>query len=92
MTDGWLPDLDHIAGPKYAAIADALSAAVDRGELPGGTRLPPQRDVAARLGVDLTTVTRAYDEARRRGLIEARGRAGSFVRAPQRVEIADLEP
>jgi DNA-binding transcriptional MocR family regulator len=90
MTDDWLPDLHRTAGPKYAAIADALGAAVDRGDLPGGTRLLPQRDLAARLGVDLTTVTRAYDEARRRGLIEARGRAGSFVRAPQRVEIADL--
>ncbi len=34
-----------------------------------------------RLGVDLTTVTKAYDAARLRGLIEARGRAGSFVAA-----------
>lgn len=90
MADGWLPDLAGTAGAKYAVIADALGAAIDRGDLPGGTRLPPQRDLAARLGVDLTTVTRAYDAARRRGLIEARGRAGSFVRAPQRVEIADL--
>lgn len=90
MADDWLPDLDRIAGAKYAVIADALGTAIDRGALPGGTRLPPQRDLAARLGVDLTTVTRAYDAARRRGLIEARGRAGSFVRAPQRVEIADL--
>ena len=61
MTDDWLPDLDRAAGPKYAAIAGALSTAIDRGELPGGTRLPPQRDLAARLGVDLTTVTKAYD-------------------------------
>ncbi|WP_447726421.1 aminotransferase-like domain-containing protein [Sphingomonas koreensis] len=90
MADGWLPDLDRTPGAKYAVIADALGMAIDRGELPGGTRLPPQRDLAARLGVDLTTVTRAYEAARRRGLIEARGRAGSFVRAPQRVEIADL--
>lgn len=90
MADDWLPDLDRTASAKYAAIADALGDAIDRGALPGGTRLPPQRDLAARLGVDLTTVTRAYDAARRRGLIEARGRAGSFVRAPQRVEIADL--
>ena len=90
MTDDWLPDLDRIAGAKYTAIADALGMAIDRGTLRGGTRLPPQRDLAARLGIDLTTVTRAYDMARRRGLIEARGRAGSFVRAPQRVEIADL--
>lgn len=90
MADDWLPDLDRSASPKYAAIADALGDAIDNGKLPGGTRLPPQRDLAARLGVDLTTVTRAYDAARRRGLIEARGRAGSFVRAPQRVEVADL--
>lgn len=90
MTDRWLPDLDRIAGAKYSVIADALGDAIDRGELPGGTRLPPQRDLAARLGVDLTTVTRAYEAARRRGLIEARGRAGSFVRTPRRIEIADL--
>jgi len=90
MTDDWLPDLEQTTGAKYTVIADALGTAIDRGALPGGTRLPPQRDLAARLGVDLTTVTRAYDAARRRGLIEARGRAGSFVRAPQRVEIADL--
>ncbi|HSX54163.1 MAG TPA: PLP-dependent aminotransferase family protein [Sphingomonas sp.] len=90
MADDWLPNLDRIAGAKYTVIADALGDAIDNGSLPGGTRLPPQRDLAERLGVDLTTVTRAYDAARRRGLIEARGRAGSFVRAPQRVEIADL--
>ena len=90
MADDWLPDLEQTTGAKYTVIADALGTAIDRGALPGGTRLPPQRDLAARLGVDLTTVTRAYDAARRRGLIEARGRAGSFVRAPQRVEIADL--
>ncbi|KAI1691137.1 bacterial regulatory protein, gntR family domain-containing protein [Ditylenchus destructor] len=59
MTDDWLPDLDPASGAKYTVIADALAAAIDRGTLPGGTRLPPQRDLAARLGVDLTTVTRA---------------------------------
>lgn len=79
MNDGWLPDLARTSGTKYQAIADALDRAIDQGRLRGGDRLPPQRDLAARLGVDLTTVTRAYDAARRRGLIEARGRAGSFV-------------
>lgn len=38
-----------------------------------GDRLPPQRQLAAQLGIDLTTVTRAYDEARRRHLLEGRG-------------------
>ncbi|MDE8650729.1 PLP-dependent aminotransferase family protein [Novosphingobium album (ex Liu et al. 2023)] len=81
MVDAWLADISRNPGPKYRAIADALAAAVDRGALRHGDRLPPQRDLAARLDVDLTTVTRAYELARQRGLIEARGRAGSFVRA-----------
>eukprot|EP01035_Chromulina_nebulosa_P033142 gene33142-44362_t len=73
--------LGQATGPKYRAIADAIAAAIDRGTLRHGDRLPAQRDVAAQLGVDLTTVTKAYDMARTRGHIAARGRAGSFVLA-----------
>lgn len=87
MTDAWLPDLSQSAGTKYQAIADALDIAISRGELRKGDRLPPQREVAAKLGVDLTTVTKAYDAARLRGLIEARGRAGSFVAATPHMPI-----
>lgn len=90
MTDGWLPDLSRHSGVKYQAIADAIGSAIERGELGGGDRLPPQRELALRLGVDLTTVTKAYDAARQRGLIEARGRAGSFVREPRSVAADDL--
>lgn len=77
--DAWLPDIAAAAGPKYKAVTAAIAASVARGELGHGDRLPPQRDLAARLGIDLTTVTKAYDLARRRGLIVARGRAGSFI-------------
>ena len=79
MPETWVPDLSETPGAKYLAIADAISAAVENGRLRAGDRLPPQRDLAARLGIDLTTVTKAYDQARGRGLIGARGRAGSFV-------------
>ncbi|WP_328597962.1 aminotransferase-like domain-containing protein [Croceibacterium soli] len=65
-------------------MADALADAVDRGELRPGERLPPQRTLASRLGFDLTTITKAYDRARRNGLIDTRGRAGSFVVEPAR--------
>lgn len=44
-----------------------------------GQRLPTHRSLAKALGVDLTTVTRAYGEARRRGLIDARVGQGTFV-------------
>ncbi len=79
MADGWVPDLTRTRGPKYVAIAEAIASAVETGALRSGDRLPPQRDLAARLGIDLTTVTKAYEQARARGLIGARGRAGSFV-------------
>jgi DNA-binding transcriptional MocR family regulator len=77
--EGWCPDLSAFPGPKYQAVADALADAVDRGILRPGDRLPPQRVLASRLGFDLTTITKAYDQARRNGLIDARGRAGSFI-------------
>jgi len=77
--DAWTPDIAGAAGPKYKAVTGAIAAAVARGELHQGDRLPPQRELAARLGIDLTTVTKAYDLARQRGLIVARGRAGSFI-------------
>lgn len=79
MPDSWVPDLARAGGAKYVAIADAIASAVETGMLCAGDRLPPQRDLAARLGIDLTTVTKAYEQARMRGLIGARGRAGSFV-------------
>jgi len=75
----WLPRLDDGA-PKYAAIAAAIEAAVRDGRLRPGERLPPQRDLARALAVDLTTVTRAYTIAREAGLIEGAGRLGSYVR------------
>jgi len=90
----WLPTLHDVAGPKYRAIAAALAEAVADGRLRPGDRLPPHRDLARRLGVDLTTVTRAYGEARRMGLVEAGGRRGSFVRAGPApgIEPRDAEP
>ncbi|HWK35180.1 PLP-dependent aminotransferase family protein [Sphingomonas sp.] len=76
----WTPDLSREDGPKYLAIAAALTRDIHGGALRPGDRLPPQRTLAERLSVDLTTVTKAYNEVRRSGLIEGGGRRGSFVR------------
>ena len=59
------------------------------GSLKPGDRLPPQRQLAAQLNLDLTTVTRAYDEARRRHLLEGRGARGTYVAAPK-VELTSV--
>ncbi|GLK78631.1 PLP-dependent aminotransferase family protein [Methylopila turkensis] len=69
------------SSPYYLQIADAIEAAADAGRLRPGDRLPPQRALAQELDVDLTTVTRAYAEARRRGLLDAVTGRGSFIAA-----------
>ncbi|WP_172415339.1 PLP-dependent aminotransferase family protein [Comamonas thiooxydans] len=85
----WLPRLAVHGGPRFLQIADALQAAMADGSLKPGDRLPPQRQLAAQLNLDLTTVTRAYDEARRRHLLEGRGARGTYVAAP-RIELTSV--
>lgn len=85
----WAPNLGKAAGPIYLALADAIGRGIADGGLAPGEKLPSQRNLARRLGVDLTTVTRAYAEAARRGLIASEDRRGSFVRAVADAPVAD---
>lgn len=80
---GWVQDVHVHSGPIYLRIVNTLERTINRGGLAPGQRLPSQRALAQQLGVDLTTVTRAFDEARKRGLIEARGPQGSFIAPPK---------
>jgi DNA-binding transcriptional MocR family regulator len=79
--ESWSPTITDEPGPKYLAIVKALAADIGAGRLAAGARLPAQRALAKQLDVDLTTVTRAFNEARRTGLIDAAVGRGSFVRA-----------
>jgi DNA-binding transcriptional MocR family regulator len=93
----WIPDLEPSAEqPLYRALAEAIGAAVERGELSRGERLPTQRDLAQRLGIALATVTRGYGEAERRGWIASEVGRGTFVRgasgAAAERSLADLRP
>ncbi len=90
----WIPTISGDAGPKYRAIVKALAEDIRTGRLPPGARLPPQRALAKRLNVDLTTVTRAFNEARRTGLIDATTGRGSFVRgqAPTPATVRGPDP
>lgn len=77
----WIYQVKRCKGPRYLAIADAVTRAIDDGELTNGTKLPTHRALADELELDVTTVTRAYSEIQRRGLIEARVGQGTFVLA-----------
>ena len=76
----WIPDLAGRTGLRYRAIAEAITEAIAEGTLADGARLPPQRDVAHALGMSLGTVTRAYAEAERRGLVRGEVGRGTYVR------------
>src|SRR5215468_4326993 len=78
----WNPDLSGRGGPRYRAIADALAEDVRGGRLAAGTRLPTHRDLAWRLKMTIGTISRAYAEAERRGLISGEVGRGTYVRPP----------
>lgn len=77
----WLRRIDALKGPAYRRIAGALERAVAEGELQAGDQIPAQREVARLVGIDFTTVTRAYALARERGLIEGTAGRGTFIRS-----------
>jgi DNA-binding transcriptional MocR family regulator len=76
----WTPRLEDRKGPRYRAIVEGLFEDVASGKLHEGTRLPTHRDLAERLGVTVGTVSRAYAEAARRGLVSGEVGRGTFVR------------
>lgn len=67
--------------PPYEQLRAGVVEAVRSGALAAGDRLPPVRRLAVDLGVAAGTAARAYRELEAGGVIETRGRAGSFVRA-----------
>lgn len=64
----------------YVALVEALVADISAGKLRSGDRLPTHRELARIVGASLATVTRAYAEAERRGLVRSQVGNGTFVR------------
>jgi len=102
----WKPDRTSLTSPYYESIAETLEQAIVSGDLAPDTRLPPQRELADYLDLNLSTVTRAYKRCERRGLIYAVVGRGSFVsrnvdaknvlirngRAVRTIEMGTVEP
>ncbi len=89
---GWHPDLSRSASPRYMAIADLIGIDLAEGRLAPGDRLPPQRQLAERLGLDFTTVARGYAEAQKRGLVQSHVGRGTFVTDPRERMAAGTVP
>lgn len=76
----WPPSKDSLKRPAYRSLAQSLIDAIEAGEIEPGARLPTHRALAYELGVSVQTVSRAYDELSRLGVIAGEVGRGSFVR------------
>lgn len=72
-------------------IAGQVRGALVSGELASGEKLPPARELAAGLDVNMHTVLRAYSALRDEGLIDLRRGRGAQVRANVDLGLTELE-
>lgn len=82
----WIDEINLTGQPLVQGIARAVMEAIRSGALPEGAKLPPHRELAKRLGVNIGTVTRAYASVQKSGLAMADRRRGTMVRWDGRAE------
>lgn len=75
----WKPDIRNAEGPLYKALAKMLEEDIRSGKLMPGTKLPPQRELADFLDINLSTVSRAFKLCEQNGFICASVGNGTFV-------------
>ena len=82
----------HSSHPLHDQIAGRLRQAIATGDLKPGEKLPPGRQLADGLGVNVHTMLRAFKTLQDEGLLEVRRGRGTLVtdQAPRRVDILSI--
>lgn len=75
----WKPDKKKLTSPIYYCLADMMERDIKSGLLSANTKLPPQRELADFLDLNLSTITKAYKLCEMRGLVHAVTGKGTFV-------------
>lgn len=88
MLSEWKPSIENKEKPLYIALADALESDITSGRLKPGEKLPPQRELADQLKVNLSTVTRAFRLCELKGLLSGVVGRGTFVSADAKVSLS----
>ena len=84
----WLRVDGQADRPLFDQLRNQIIDAVRAGTLPPGSRLPTVRELAGELGLAVNTVARAYRELETAGIVETRGRFGTFVARADRSDSA----
>lgn len=75
----WKPDKNKLKFPVYISIAEQLEKDILEGKIEGNTKLPPQRELADFLDLNLSTITKAYKLCEEKGLVYAVIGKGTFT-------------
>jgi GntR family transcriptional regulator len=77
--------------PIYQQVAEGIRALIAKGDLREGAQLPPVRQLASDLGVNLNTIATAYRELQAEGLINVRHGSGAVVASSRALERTEDE-
>lgn len=75
----WKPDITTMKPPLYKSIASSLEEDIANGLLKPGDKLPPQRELADFLDINLSTITRAFKICELKGLISGHTGQGTYI-------------
>lgn len=75
----WKPSIDKSSRSLYKTLADKLEQDIVGGNLLPGIKLPPQRELADFLDINVSTVTKAFKECEQKGLLCAKIGSGTYV-------------
>lgn len=84
----WVRLDPHAGGPLFDQLRMQIIGLIRDGRLAPGTRLPTVRELAGDVGLAVNTVARAYRELEAAGVLETRGRFGTFVARSDPADIA----
>ena len=85
----WTPKLEDSNRPIYTEIARQLEHDIESGVLKPGTKLPPQRELADFLDINLSTVSRAFKLCADRGLLTGCIGSGTYVSYSSLTKLTD---
>lgn len=88
----WKPNISDKKPPLYKALADLLEEDIKNGKLKPADQLPPQRELADYLDVNLSTISRAFKLCEQKGLICATVGRGTYISSDVDINSTLLDP